>query len=127
MPNPSMHKMAYPIETEAAYKFWGSRHVCNRVKAIISFSTDIEDALLNLRRHGFTSYHFRKRATDTWGSWVARPDMDTIPFTPLGVDWWDCLSGEPAPGPNGRWALWMDEVDWTDTEKWIEWIPDQNP
>lgn len=127
MPNPIMHKLAYPIETEQAYKFWASKHVCNRVKAIISFSPNKEDALHNLRRSGFTSYHFRKRAVDTWGLWVGRPEMDTIPFTPLGIEWWECLSGEPEPGPNGRWALWMDEVDWTDTEKWVEWIPDPTP
>lgn len=124
MATPPMHKLAFPIETPEAYKFWASRHVCNRVKAIISFSKDTEDALRNLRRFGFDSYHFRKRAVDTWGLWVAKPEMNVIPFTPMSIPWWDCISGEPQPGPTGRWATWMDNVDWTDTTDWVEWLPD---
>lgn len=121
---PPMHKMPFPVETKEAQKFWASRHICNRVKAIISFSRDTDEALINLRRYGFTSYHFRKRCVDTWGLWVAKPEMNTIPFTPLGIEWYECISGTPQPGPNGRWATWMDAVDWADTEQWVEWIPD---
>lgn len=127
MATPPMHKMAYPIETPEAYKFWSSRHVCNRVKAIICFSRTEEEALRNMRRLGFDSYHFRKRALETWALWLDRPDMQGIPFTPLSVPWWECLSGNPEPGPHGRWATWMDAIDWEDTEDWVEWIPDPNP
>lgn len=120
MPTPPMHKMAFPIETAEAYKFWASRHVCNRVKAVISFSLNQEDAMHNLRRYGFP-YHFRKRAWNAWQAFVARPEMNTIPFTPLGVNWWECMPHDPQPG-RGHWARWEDTQDWLDTNNWVEWI-----
>lgn len=121
MPNPPMHKMPFPIETKEAYKFWASRHVCNRIKAIISFSLNKEDAMHNMRRYGFP-YHFRARAWNAWGLWVAKPQMDKMAFTPLGVQWWECIPREPQPGPTGRWAVWNDTKDWMDNENWVEWI-----
>lgn len=126
MPTPPMHKMAYPIETQEAYKFWSSRHVCNRIKAIVAFSRNEEEAMRNLRRFGFP-YGVRKRAVHAWQNYVNMPDMEKVPFTPLGIDWWDCLPLTPEPGPNGRWARWEDTQDWLDSEKWVEWIPDITP
>lgn len=125
MPTTPMHKMPFPIETPNAYKFWASRHVCNRVKAIISFSLDREDAMHNLRRFGFP-YHFRARAWNAWQHFVARPDMDNIPFTPLGVPWWECIPNEVQPG-KGSWVLWDDSTEWIDSNEWIEWIDEPNP
>ncbi|MGL5012779.1 MAG: hypothetical protein ACRC6V_00600 [Bacteroidales bacterium] len=123
MATPSMHKMAFPIETEEALKFWGSRHMCNRVKAIISFSLNEEDAMHNMRRFGI-QYHVRKRAWKAWQHYVAQPNMDKLPFTPLSVPWWECLPGEPVPPAHGRWIRWDDTINWNDNEKWVEWIDD---
>lgn len=123
MPTPSMHKMAFPIETEEAYKFWASRHICNRVKAIISFSLNQEDAMHNLRRFGFP-YHIRKRAWNAWQNFVALPAMNKIEFTPLGINWWDCMPATPVDPPTGRWVKWDDTHNWLDTNNWVEWIED---
>lgn len=120
MATPTMHKYTYPIETPEAHKFWGSRHVCNRVKAIIAFSRDLTEANSNLRRSGFQR-HFRKRALNAWQHFVAMPDMTTVPFTPLGVDWWDCMPHTPEPPPSGRWVKWQDAEQWLDPERWAEW------
>ena len=120
MSTPPMHKYAYPIETAEAKKFWASRHVCNRIKAIIAFSKNLTDANSNLRRSGFQR-HLRKRALNAWQHYVNMPNMDLVPFTPLGVDWWDCLPMTPEPPPSGRWVKWDDAEKWLDPEKWIEW------
>lgn len=125
MPSPAMHKMAYPIETPEAYKFWASRHKCNRVKAIISFSENLRDANDNLRRHGFQR-HLRRRALLAYGAYVAMPEMTAIPFSPMSIPWWICMPEEPIQPPLGRWALWIDDTIWQDPENWQEWIPD-NP
>lgn len=122
MPTPVMHRLAYPIITPEAYKFWGSRHLCNRVKAIIAFSKTLEDANSNLRRNGFQT-HFRKRAINAWQHYVDMPDMDKVPFTPLGIDWWDCMPHEPVDPPTGRWVRWNDVEQWMDPAKWSEWEP----
>lgn len=125
MPSPAMHKMAFPIVTPEALKFWGSRHKCNRAKAIISFSVDIPDANQNLRRYGFHR-HLRRRALLAYSAYVAMPDMTTIPFSPMSIPWWECMPEEPIVPPLGHWALWIDDTIWQDPEKWQEWIPD-NP
>lgn len=126
MATPPMHKMAYPIETREAYNFWSSRHVCNRIKAIIAFSKDLDDANRNLRRFGFPR-GVRTRAVNAWQYYVNMPEMDRVPFTPLGIDWWDCLPNTPEPPPNGRWVKWADAEKWLDPEKWVEWIEDPAP
>lgn len=128
----SVHKYRFPIETEEAKKFWASRHICNRVKAIIAFSLDMNDAMLNLRRHlpkdfSHNNFHFRKRAVNAWQHYVNMPDMEKVPFTPLGVDWWDCIPKDPEPPVNGRWVKWNDAEQWLDPEKWIEWVEDPTP
>ncbi|MGL5564207.1 MAG: hypothetical protein ACRDC4_00570 [Plesiomonas sp.] len=129
MTSPAMHKMAYPIETPEAFKFWASRHICNRLKAIICFSKDEEDAKRNLRRFGYP-YHFRARAWNAYQNLVKNPDMTKIEFTPMGIPWWDCMPTAPLPPPKGRWILWNDRDLWEETtpdpwdNKWIEWVDD---
>lgn len=125
MPTPDMHKMAFPIVTPEAYRFWGSRHKCNRAKAIISFSTTLSDANQNLRRFGF-HFHARRRALQAYGAYVAMPNMSSIPFSPMSVPWWECMPEHPIDPPLGTWALWVDDSIWLDPEQWQEWIPD-NP
>lgn len=120
MPTPLMHRLAYPIETPEAYKFWGSRHLCNRVKAIIAFSKTLEDANNNLRRFGYQR-HFRKRAINAWQFYVDMPDMEKVPFTPLSMPWWDCMPAIPEPPPTGRWVRWNDDTQWLDPNQWVEW------
>lgn len=126
MPTPPMHKYAYPIETPEAYKFWASRHVCNQVKAIISFSRNLNEANDNLRKSGFQR-HFRKRAINAWQHYVGMPEMDRIPFTPMGIEWWDCMPHTPEPPPTGRWVRWIDDEKWTDPQQWVEWKEDTPP
>lgn len=126
MATPSMHKMAFPVETPEAYKFWASRHLCNRVKAIISFSLNEEDAMHNMRRFGF-QYHIRKRAWNAWQFYVAQPEMTKIEFTPLGINWWDCLPSIPVPPKHGTWIRWDDSIKWNDADKWVEWLDDPKP
>lgn len=125
MPSPAMHKMAFPIETPSAYKFWASRHKCNRAKAIISFSLNLSDANQNLRRHGF-QFHLRRRALQAYGAYVAMPEMSSMPFSPMSVPWWECMPEVPIEPPSGRYGLWIDDTIWVDPELWQEWIPD-NP
>lgn len=126
MATPDMHKMSYPIETPEAYKFWGSRHKCNRLKAIVAFSMNIKDANYNLRRFGYNA-HLRLRALLAYQQFVAQPDMVRVPFTPASIPWWDCLPHAIVPPEKGRWALWDDSVEWDDTHQWVEWIPDPDP
>ncbi|MGL4520256.1 MAG: hypothetical protein ACRCUJ_11410 [Phocaeicola sp.] len=130
MPNPPMHKYDFPIVTTEAYKFWASRHICNRMKAIVSFSKNIESAKQNLRRQGYP-YHFRARALHAYQNFVGHPEMDKIEFTPLGMHWWDCMPKTPLPPGKGRWILWEDRELWEETrgdewDKWVEWIAEDD-
>lgn len=83
-------KLNYPITTELQMKFWGSRHKCNRMKSIISFSLDLQDASDNLRRHGYKLL-WRQKAIFHFGQYVNTPDMVGMPFTPMEVPWWKCM------------------------------------
>ena len=132
MPTPPMHKYAFPITTKEAYKFWASRHICNRVKAIISFSRTEDDALRNLRNNlpkefNHNNHHFRRRAVNAYKHYINQPEMTRIEFTPLGVNWWECIPNTPVPPAHGRWVVWEDAVNWLDDEKWVEWIDDPAP
>lgn len=132
MPTPPMHKYSFPIETPEAYKFWASRHLCNRVKAIIAFSRTKNDALRNLRNglpkdFNHNNHHFRRRAVEAWQNFLNQPDMKNVPFTPLGVDWWDCIPNAVVPPAKGHFVVWEDAEKWLDSDKWVEWIDDPNP
>ncbi|ELI5583685.1 hypothetical protein MLN87_07370 [Escherichia coli] len=70
----------YDIETPEAIRFWGSNHVLNRVKSIIAFSLNEDNANDNLRRYGFT-FGFRQRCLDHYKKYVNQPTMKNIPFS----------------------------------------------
>lgn len=132
MPSPSMHKYTYPIETEEAKKFFASRHICNRVKAIIAFSKTPEDALRNLRNNlpkefNHNNHHFRRRAVHAFQHYVNQPDMTNVPFSPISIPWWECIPKEPVPPAKGHWVKWEDAEKWLDPEQWVEWIDDPTP
>ncbi|MGL5579651.1 MAG: hypothetical protein ACRDCE_01600 [Cetobacterium sp.] len=117
------HKMYFPIETKEAKAFWASRHKCNRLKAIVAFSRDYEDAMNNLRRFG-VPVHLRLRAFNAFKNFLARPEMDGIPFSEMETPWYECIPHTTLPPAKGHWATWVDESNWLDTENWDEFIPD---
>lgn len=119
-----MHKMPFPIQTEAALKFWASRHKCNRMKAIIAFSTDLVDANNNLRRFGYKRF-WRLRALNNFGMYVNQPSMANIPLSAMEVPWWKCMPYVPAKPIN--LCLWIDTEIWIDTNHWTEVCPDPIP
>lgn len=86
------------IETEEARLFWGSKHKCNKMKSIIAFSSDLDNANDNLRRHGYT-LQWRKKAIRAFGKYVNIPSMQGIPFSSLDTPWWVCMpiSGDTPP------------------------------
>lgn len=86
VPNP-LYKLNYPVETEAAYKFWSSNHKANRCKAIIAFSLNLDNAMDNLRRFGYAR-GFRERALNNFCIYVNTPSMAGIPFSELSSPWW---------------------------------------
>lgn len=77
----------FPIISDVAKKFWGSKHIANKVKSIIAFSTDVSNANDNLRRYGY-SYHFRKRVLKSYGKYVNNPTMKGIPYSELKDSIW---------------------------------------
>jgi hypothetical protein len=83
------HRLNYAVDhSEASLAFWASKHEDNRAKAIIAFSYDEENAMLNLRRWEGSPYPFsvRKAIWNTYGLYVNTPAMDGIPFSVLGVN-----------------------------------------
>ena len=50
------YKLNFPIETPEAYKFWKSKHKGNHMKAVIAFSTSLENANENMRREGYSRF-----------------------------------------------------------------------
>ena len=92
-PSP-LYKLNFPIETEAAYNFWSSKHKANKVKAIIAFSLDLDNANDNLRRAGYYK-QFRKRALANFGQYVNNPSMAGVPFSSITDKWWDEMPYQP--------------------------------
>lgn len=84
----------FPIETEAAKKFWASKHKCNKAKAIVAFSTSLENANGNLDRYGYTR-GWRERILANYASYVNNPSMAGIPFTELSTPWWEDMPYVP--------------------------------
>ncbi|ELQ8980640.1 hypothetical protein R3B00_001302 [Klebsiella pneumoniae] len=82
------YKLNYPIETDEAKKFWESRHRLNRIKAIIAFSLDLDNANDNLRREGYHNT-YRRKYLDLYQCYVNRPDMQSIPFSGLDELWYE--------------------------------------
>lgn len=81
-------KLNYPVETEEAQSFWASKHRLNRIKAIIAFSLNIDNANDNLRRAGY-SRQYRKRYLETYKCYVNSPSMKIIPFSDLHDLWFE--------------------------------------
>lgn len=83
----------YPIETEQAQKFWASKSKVNKCLAIIAFSYDEHNALMNLRRVGGYPYIFRKyHAWNNLGCYVNNPHMANIPFHNIDeMPWWEAM------------------------------------
>lgn len=82
------YKLNFPIETEDAKKFWASRHRLNRIKAIMAFSLDLDNANDNLRRAGYYR-QYRKKYLALYASVVNKPTMAGIPFSDLDDHWWN--------------------------------------
>lgn len=106
-----------PIKGELAMKFWSSANVCNRVKAICAYSTDKEDANMNLARYGFTN-SFRKRVINSKGVMFNNPLMTGIPYNPGNTPIWVCL--ERTPDIPGNMTNWNDQAVWHDNTRWVE-------
>lgn len=77
----------YSIKTEEARKFWSSKHKCNKMKAIIAFSIDLDNANDNLRRHGYTRA-WRTKAIEAFSQYINQPEMVGIPFSEMDDIWW---------------------------------------
>lgn len=112
----NLNTLNYPIETELAKKFWASKHKCNKVKSIIAFSLNLDNANDNLRRYGYT-LSWRKKAIRHFGKYVSQPAMDGIPFSELSTPWWECMGQDPTPPPPFV-VLWMDSMNWQDAMTW---------
>ncbi len=112
----SLNVLNYPIETPEAEKFWGSIHKCNKMKSIIAFSLNLDNANDNLRRYGYT-LSWRKKAIRHFGVYVNTPSMVGIPFSELSTPWWECMSFDPTPPPPFV-AAWMDNMNWQDAMTW---------
>ncbi len=91
----------YPIETEIQKKFWGSRHKCNRAKAIIAFSYDKHNAMNNMQRIMGWRHFWRHRAWNAFGQYVNTPDMAGIPFSEGNVAYWECMPNDTSDGGGG--------------------------
>lgn len=111
------YKLNYPITTPEAIKFWASRHKCNRMKAVIAFSTDLQDANMNLRNDGFALF-WREKAIANFGQYVNQPAMIGIPFTPMSIPYWECMPFDAPTTPT--LGSWSDTDGWVDTESWTE-------
>lgn len=69
------YKLNYPVETDTAKKFWESHHRLNRIKCIIAFSLNMDNANDNLRRFGYAR-QYRKKYLDLYHEFVNNPKMD---------------------------------------------------
>lgn len=84
----SMFRLNYPVETPEALDFWNSNIKTNKIKAIIAFSLDLENANDNLRRRGYYR-QYRKRALAAFGQYVNQPAMTGIPMSDMKDKWWE--------------------------------------
>lgn len=75
-----MHILNFLIETKEAQKFWASINKENKLKAIIAFSLNLDNANHNLRRFGYKNI-YRKIKLKEYGEYVNNPSMVGIPFT----------------------------------------------
>lgn len=80
-------KLNFPIETEEAENFWASRHRLNRIKAIIAFSLNVDNANDNLRRFGY-HYDYRQKYLKLYAQYVNSPAMTNVPFSTTEEAWY---------------------------------------
>ncbi|QDH46935.1 hypothetical protein LAh9_1 [Aeromonas phage LAh_9] len=109
----------YPIKTEEAKRFWASKHKCNKAKAIMAFSKDLQNANWNLIQYGYTN-SWRDKIFAHYSQYVNQPEMTSIPFTPINIPWWECLGyveGSHIPQPGYGETTWVDSNNWTDTNE----------
>lgn len=65
-----------------------SRHILNKVKYIIAYSDDYDDAINNLRRKGYPR-GFRSLCVEHYKSIIGKPDMSDVGISPInGYPWW---------------------------------------
>lgn len=114
VPTP-LYKLNYPVETPEALAFWSSNHRCNRMKAIIAFSLDLDNANDNLRRAGY-SRQFRKRALFNFCMYVNQPAMSGIPLNDLSDVWYEVMPYRTESLCSA--GLWVDGEDWVDGNSW---------
>ncbi|HDU5574526.1 TPA: hypothetical protein RFV54_001059 [Klebsiella aerogenes] len=81
------YRLNFPIETEQAQLFWASYHKLNRVKAIIAFSLDEDNANDNLRRFGFTR-GFREICLKKYKQHIGDHKMLNIPYSVIASEWY---------------------------------------
>ncbi|QQG33635.1 hypothetical protein PQC34_gp099 [Cronobacter phage A24] len=93
VPSP-LYKLNYPVETPEALAFWSSRFKQNRIKAIIAFSLNEDNANDNLRRFNYPR-QFRRRALAAFSQYVNQPAMSGIPLSDGSKTWWEEM---PYPG-----------------------------
>lgn len=120
----NLSRLNWPITTEAEKAIWGSRHKCNRMKAIIGFSLNLDNANDNLRRFGYTR-SWRRKAILNFHRYCGN-DSGPYPFTlddlsEISTPWWVCMpyteSDKPVDPP-AELRAWIDSEDWTDTKNW---------
>ncbi|EBA3920930.1 hypothetical protein EE88_21615 [Salmonella enterica] len=75
-------KHNYEIRTPLQIKFWSSSIKDNRVKAIIAFSLDYENAQENLRRAGYT-YGWRQRKLEEYKQYINHYDFADVPYSTI--------------------------------------------
>ena len=110
-----LNTLNYPIETDIQKKFWGSKHKCNRMKSIIAFSLNLDNANDNLRRYGYTNA-WRKKALAAFGKYVNTPTMTGVNFSELQNLWWECMKAEGTPSDELK--AWLDKEFWDDSKEW---------
>lgn len=104
-----LYKLNYPVETADAKKFWGSNHKCNRMKAIMAFSLNLENANDNYRRYGYTRA-WRAKALAAFKEDVNKPKMENMQFYELSDAYWDIMPYVPPT------TLYSDEelIEWAE-------------
>lgn len=113
-----LFKLNYPVETPEAYRFWSSNHKANKIKAIIAFSLDLDNANDNLRRHGFM-LHYRERALRNFCMYVNSPAMSGIPFSELDSPWYEEMPyRETSLCGSSDKGVWIDSDLWFDNNVW---------
>ena len=118
----NLNTLNFPITTDLQFKFWGSRHKCNKMKSIIAFSLNLSNANDNLRRYGYT-LSWRKKALKAFAKYINTPSMVGITFSEVSDPWWICMPYTPDDSVIDRLLkIWEDEELWGDDLPWMEFL-----